>query len=164
MILYIAGKLAPNSPHFTKGLVKYVHGRGYFRAVPSQNGDKHATSPTPPIVERLLPRVPWLLAELEGALGLSYSSRVHLRKLHHALRMRRSTSMDRSTLWSTFSPRYTGPLYVMTVYYTTGLHQVLFITLYTLHSVSAASIPTVTLNTINNTSRGNIMGNSNISC
>ena len=53
MILYMVGKLAPNSPHFTRGLVKYVPGRGYFRAVPSQNGDKFATSPPPPIVERL---------------------------------------------------------------------------------------------------------------
>ena len=53
MILYMGGKLAPNSPHFTRGLVKYVPGRGYFRAVPSQNEDKLATSPTPPIVERL---------------------------------------------------------------------------------------------------------------
>ena len=53
MILYMAGRLSPNSPHFTRGLVKYVHGRGYFCAVPSRNGDKFATSPTPPIVERL---------------------------------------------------------------------------------------------------------------
>ena len=29
-------------------LVKYVHGRGYFRAVPSQNGDKCFTSPPSP--------------------------------------------------------------------------------------------------------------------
>ena len=53
MILYMVGKLAPNSPHFIRGLVKYVPGRGYFRSVPSQNGNKFATSPTPPIVERL---------------------------------------------------------------------------------------------------------------
>ena len=53
-ILYTVGKLAPNSPHFTRELIKYVPGRGYFRAVPSQNGDKFATSPTPPIVERLI--------------------------------------------------------------------------------------------------------------
>ena len=53
MTLYMIGKLTPNSPHFTRGLVKYVPGRGYFRAVFSQNGDKFATSPTPPIVERL---------------------------------------------------------------------------------------------------------------
>ena len=37
-----------------------------------------------------------------GALGRSYSSKVYFRKLHHALRMRRSTSMDRSALWLTF--------------------------------------------------------------
>ena len=42
----MVGKLAPNSSHFTRGLVKHVPGRGYFRAVPSQNGDKFATSPT----------------------------------------------------------------------------------------------------------------------
>ena len=53
MILYMVGKLAPNSPRFTWGLVEYVPGRSYFRTVPSQNGDKFATSPTPPIVERL---------------------------------------------------------------------------------------------------------------
>ena len=43
-----------------------------------------------------------------GALGRSYSSRVYFRKLHHALRMRRSISMDRSALWLTFPPRYTN--------------------------------------------------------
>ena len=53
MTLYMIGRLTPNSPHFTRGLVKYVPGRGYFRAVLSQNGDKFATPPTPPIVERL---------------------------------------------------------------------------------------------------------------
>ena len=54
MILYIVSKLALNSTYFTRGLVKYASGRGYFRAVPaSQNGDKFATSLTPPIVERL---------------------------------------------------------------------------------------------------------------
>ena len=47
------GKLAPNSSHFTSGVVKYVPGRGYFRAVSSQNGDKFVTSPLPPIVERV---------------------------------------------------------------------------------------------------------------
>ena len=53
MIFYMVGKLAVNPTQFTRGLVKYVPGRGYFRAVPFQNGDKFATSPTPPIVERL---------------------------------------------------------------------------------------------------------------
>ena len=33
MIPYMVGKLAPNSSHFTRGLVKCVPGRGYFRAV-----------------------------------------------------------------------------------------------------------------------------------
>ena len=43
-----------------------------------------------------------------GALGRSYRSRVYFRKLHHTLRMRPSTSMDRSALWWTFPPRYTN--------------------------------------------------------
>ena len=51
MIPYMVGKLAPNSSHLTRGLVKYVPGRGYFRAVPSLNGDKYVRSPTPPIVK-----------------------------------------------------------------------------------------------------------------
>ena len=51
MIPYMVGKLAPNSSHLTRGLVKYVPGRGNFRTVPSQNGDKHVTCPAPPIVE-----------------------------------------------------------------------------------------------------------------
>ena len=49
----MVGKLALNLTQFTTGLVKYVPGRGFFRAVSFQNGDKFATSPTPPIVERL---------------------------------------------------------------------------------------------------------------
>ena len=49
----MVGKFAPNSSHLTRGLVKYVPARGYFRAVPSQNGDKFVTSP-PPIVERVV--------------------------------------------------------------------------------------------------------------
>ena len=47
MIPYMVGKLAPNSSHFTRGFVKYVPGRpgrGYFRAVPSQNEDNYVTS------------------------------------------------------------------------------------------------------------------------
>ena len=48
MIPYMVGKLAPNSSHLTRGLVKYVLGRGYFRAVFSKNGDKFVTSPPPP--------------------------------------------------------------------------------------------------------------------
>ena len=54
MIPYMVGKFAPNSSHLTRELVKYVPGRIYFRAVPSQNGDKIVTSPPPPpIVERV---------------------------------------------------------------------------------------------------------------
>ena len=45
-------QVALNSTHFTRGLVKYIPGRGYFRAVPFQNEDTFATFPTPPIVER----------------------------------------------------------------------------------------------------------------
>ena len=44
MIPYIVNKLAPNSSHLTKGLVKYVPGRSCFRAVSSENGDKFVTS------------------------------------------------------------------------------------------------------------------------
>ena len=51
MIPYMVGKLAPNSSHLTRGLVKSVTCRGYFRAVPSQNGDIYVTSPHPQIVE-----------------------------------------------------------------------------------------------------------------
>ena len=47
MIPYMVGKLAPNSSHLTRELVKYVPGRGYFGAVSSQNGDKYVTSPPP---------------------------------------------------------------------------------------------------------------------
>ena len=43
-----------------------------------------------------------------GALGRSYTVRVYFRKLHHALRMRRLTSMDRSALWLTSPPRCTN--------------------------------------------------------
>ena len=42
------GRLAPNSSHLIRGLVKYVPGRGYFHAVSSQNGDKFVTSSPPP--------------------------------------------------------------------------------------------------------------------
>ena len=48
MIPYMIGKLALNSTHFTRRFGKYVPGRDYFRAVPSQNGDKFATTPHPP--------------------------------------------------------------------------------------------------------------------
>ena len=51
MIPYMVGKLVPNPTHHTRGPVKYVPGRGYFGAVPSQNGDKFVTSPPLSIVE-----------------------------------------------------------------------------------------------------------------
>ena len=54
MIPYMIGKLAPNSSHLTKGLVKHVSDRGYFRTVPSKTGDKNATSPPPPNRERVI--------------------------------------------------------------------------------------------------------------
>ena len=44
---HMVGKLAPNSTHFTRGLVEYIPDRGSFRAVPSQNGDNFFTSPPP---------------------------------------------------------------------------------------------------------------------
>ena len=47
----MVGKLAPNSSHLTRELIKYVTGRGYFRAVSYQNGDKMVTSPPSTIVE-----------------------------------------------------------------------------------------------------------------
>ena len=55
MISYMVDKLASNSLRLTRGLVKYVPGRGYFRIVSSKNGDKFVTSPPPPpIVERVV--------------------------------------------------------------------------------------------------------------
>ena len=54
MIPYMVGKLAPNSSHLTRRLVKYVSGRGYFRTIPSKK--KTGTNllhPPPPIVERV---------------------------------------------------------------------------------------------------------------
>ena len=48
MIPYMVGKLSPNLNYSTRGSDKYVPGRGYFCAVPSQNGDKFVTSPPPP--------------------------------------------------------------------------------------------------------------------
>ena len=54
MIPYMVGKLAPNSSHLARGLVKYVPGRGFFRAVPSQNEDECVTSPPPPPIVELV--------------------------------------------------------------------------------------------------------------
>ena len=53
MIPYMVGKLVPNPTHHTRGLVKYVPGRSYFDAVPSQNRDKFVTYPAPSTVERV---------------------------------------------------------------------------------------------------------------
>ena len=60
MIPYMVSKIAPNSLYLTRGLVKYVPGRGYFRAVPSQNGDKYVSSPFPPIVELVFRVLPYI--------------------------------------------------------------------------------------------------------
>ena len=48
----------------------------------------------------------WILSS-RAAFGRLYSSKVDFRKLHHALRMRQSNSMDTSASWLTFPPRYT---------------------------------------------------------
>ena len=48
MIPYMVGRLVPNSSHLTRGLVKYVPGRGYFRAVSFQNGKICYIPPSPP--------------------------------------------------------------------------------------------------------------------
>ena len=56
-----------------------------------------------------LPRVPWLLASgfsSRGALVRLYSSRVYFQKPYHAVRLRWSTSIDRSVLWITFPQVY----------------------------------------------------------
>ena len=54
----MVGKLAPNSSHLTRGLVKCVPDRDYFRAVSYQNGDRIVTSPPLPIVELVCRAVP----------------------------------------------------------------------------------------------------------
>ena len=51
-------KLAPNSTHLTRGLVKYIPGRGCFYAVPSQNGEKLLHPLPPSIVERVKRLIP----------------------------------------------------------------------------------------------------------
>ena len=45
---YMVDKLAPNSSHLTRGLVKHIADRGYFRVISSQSGDKFVTSPPLP--------------------------------------------------------------------------------------------------------------------
>ena len=57
MIPYMVGKLTPNLSHLTRGLVKYIPVRGYFRAVSSQNGDKYVTSPPPPPIVEVVHRL-----------------------------------------------------------------------------------------------------------
>ena len=47
MIPYMVGKLVPNPTYYTRGLVKYVPGRGYLGAVPSQTGT-NLLHPLPP--------------------------------------------------------------------------------------------------------------------
>ena len=47
MIPYMVVKLAPTSTHFNRGLVKYIPGRGYFRAVSSKTGT-NLLHPRPP--------------------------------------------------------------------------------------------------------------------
>ena len=75
MIPYMVGKLAPKSSHLTRGLVKYVSGRSYFRTVPSQNGDKMITSPPPPVAERVF-RPPNTVQEGPGDIT-KYSDSTH---------------------------------------------------------------------------------------
>ena len=76
MIPYMVGKLAPNSSHLTRGLVKYVLGRDYFRAVSSQNGDTYVKSPPLPIVE-LVGSVEMLVVSIARA-RCSRRNRSHL--------------------------------------------------------------------------------------
>ena len=82
MIPYMVGKLAPNSSHLTKGLVKYVPGRGYFRAVSSQNGDGSVTSPPPPIVERVCSSTSFVVSSVHL---LRFELRQWVRKSHVSL-------------------------------------------------------------------------------
>ena len=53
MIPYMVGKLAPNSTHFTRVLVKEVSGGVYLRAAPPPKRGQNCDIPPPPIVERL---------------------------------------------------------------------------------------------------------------
>ena len=74
----MVGKLAPSSSHLTRGLVKHVPGRGYFRAVSYQNGDKFVTPPPPPIVELVMYSVADQV--VRGLLGSSSESEEHLQR------------------------------------------------------------------------------------
>ena len=73
MILYRVRKLAPNSSHLTRGLVKSVTGRGYFRAVPYQNGDKYVTSPPPQPLNLSLGKANASSPEGLGCMVITYS-------------------------------------------------------------------------------------------
>ena len=78
MISYMVGKLAPNSTHSTRGLGKYVPGSGYFRAVPSQNGENIVTSPPTSIVhsgDEVRQRVHDVFVHLEARVGYVYKGR-----------------------------------------------------------------------------------------
>ena len=78
MISYVVGKLAPNLTDSTKGLVKYVPGRGYFCAVPSHNGGKNVTSPPPSVVhsgDEVHQRVHDVFVHLEARVGYVYKGR-----------------------------------------------------------------------------------------
>ena len=107
MIPYMVGKLAPNSSYLTRGLFKYDPGRGYFRAVPSQNGDKYVTSPPPHSLNlstglRGLPASP--MAPLGGAkvhgVGVAMDLRAYLHvftaRPHWLLRMFEDTTSRNS--------------------------------------------------------------------
>ena len=66
MIPYMVGKLASKSSHLTRGLVKYVPGRDYFRAIPSKNGDKFVTSRPPRSLNGSLSGSPQSLLEWDS--------------------------------------------------------------------------------------------------
>ena len=62
---------------------------------------RHARAPRDVAVQHIVSSTSALSLRMlssRGTLGRSHSSRVYFRKLHHALRMRRSSSMDRSAL------------------------------------------------------------------
>ena len=53
---------------FHQGVGQTSHGKGYFRAVSSQNGDKYVTPPPPPIVEVLDHQVGFCARTIQVAL------------------------------------------------------------------------------------------------